>query len=150
MADSSIKQRLDADMKAALRAGDKPRLGAIRLIIAAVKQREVDERISLEDAQVLAVLDKMAKQRRDSIAQFEPAGRQDLVDRERAELDIIQSYMPAPLAADEIDALIAAAMAATGASTPQDMGKVMTALRPQVQGRADMAAVSAAVRQRLS
>lgn len=150
MPDFSLKQRLDADMKAALRAHDKQRLGAVRLILAAVKQREVDERISLEDAQILAVLDKMAKQRRDSIAQFQQAGRQDLVDQENAELAIIQSYLPTPLSTDEIDALITAAIAATGASTPQDMGKVMTALRPEVQGRADMATVSAAVRQRLS
>ena len=149
MSEESLKQRVDADMKAALRAKDKERLGAVRLILAAIKQREVDERITLDDTQVLAVLDKMAKQRRDSIAQFEGAGRQDLADKERFELGVIQGYMPQPLSEAEITALIDAAMAETGASGMADMGKVMGVLKPKVQGRADMGAVSKAVKTRL-
>lgn len=145
----SLKQRIDADMKAAMRAKDRERLGTVRLILAAIKQREVDERTTLDDTQVLAVLDKMAKQRRDSIAQYEGAGRQDLADKEQRELEIIQDYMPQPLSAAEIAALIDAAVASTGASGMQDMGKVMGVLKPQVQGRADMGAVSAAVKARL-
>lgn len=145
----SLKQRIDADMKAAMRAKDRERLGTVRLILAAIKQREVDERTTLDDAQVLAVLDKMAKQRRDSIAQYEGAGRQDLADKEQRELAIIQDYMPQPLSAAEIAALIDAAVASTGAGGMQDMGKVMGVLKPQVQGRADMGAVSAAVKARL-
>jgi uncharacterized protein YqeY len=145
----SLKQRIDADMKAAMRAKDRERLGTVRLILAAIKQREVDERITLDDTQVLAVLDKMAKQRRDSIAQYEGAGRQDLADKEQRELEIIQDYMPQPLSAAEIAALIDAAVASTGAGGMQDMGKVMGVLRPQVQGRADMGAVSVAVKARL-
>ncbi|RCX32998.1 GatB/YqeY domain-containing protein [Thioalbus denitrificans] len=145
----SLKQRIDADMKAAMRAKDRERLGTVRLILAAIKQREVDERTTLDDTQVLAVLDKMAKQRRDSIAQYEGAGRQDLADKEQRELEIIQDYMPQPLSAAEIAALIDAAVASTGAGGMQDMGKVMGVLRPQVQGRADMGAVSAAVKARL-
>jgi len=145
----SLKQRIDADMKAAMRAKDRERLGTVRLILAAIKQREVDERTTLDDDQVLAVLDKMAKQRRDSIAQYEGAGRQDLADKEQRELAIIQDYMPQPLSAAEIAALIDAAVASTGAGGMQDMGKVMGVLKPQVQGRADMGAVSAAVKARL-
>lgn len=145
----SLKQRIDADMKAAMRAKDRERLGTVRLILAAIKQREVDERTTLDDTQVLAVLDKMAKQRRDSIAQYEGAGRQDLADKERHELEIIQDYMPQPLSAAEIAALIDAAVASSGAGGMQDMGKVMGVLKPQVQGRADMGAVSAAVKARL-
>jgi len=145
----SLKQRIDADMKAAMRAKDRERLGTVRLILAAIKQREVDERITLDDTQVLAVLDKMAKQRRDSIAQYEGADRQDLADKEQRELEIIQDYMPQPLSAAEIAALIDAAVASTGAGGMQDMGKVMGVLKPQVQGRADMGAVSAAVKARL-
>lgn len=145
----SLKQRIDADMKAAMRAKDRERLGTVRLILAAIKQREVDERTTLDDAQVLAVLDKMAKQRRDSIAQYEGAGRQDLADKEQRELAIIHDYMPQPLSAAEIAALIDAAVASTGAGGMQDMGKVMGVLKPQVQGRADMGAVSAAVKARL-
>jgi len=149
MSEESLKQRVDADMKAALRAKEKERLGAVRLILAAIKQREVDERITLDDTQVLAVLDKMAKQRRDSIAQFQAAGRQDLVDKEQFELDVIQTYMPQPLGEAEVAALIEAAMAETGASGMADMGKVMGLLKPKVQGRADMGAVSKAVKARL-
>jgi uncharacterized protein YqeY len=145
----SLKQRIDADMKAAMRAKDRERLGTVRLILAAIKQREVDERTTLDDTQVLAVLDKMAKQRRDSIAQYEGAGRQDLAEKERRELEVIQEYMPQPLSEAEIAALIDAAVAATGAGGMQEMGKVMSVLKPQVQGRADMGAVSAAVRARL-
>ncbi|MDD3450307.1 MAG: GatB/YqeY domain-containing protein [Gammaproteobacteria bacterium] len=145
----SLKQRIDADMKAAMRAKDRERLGTVRLILAAIKQREVDERTTLDDTQVLAVLDKMAKQRRDSIAQYEGAGRQDLADKEQRELAIIQDYMPQPLSEAEIAALIDAAVASSGAGGMQDMGKVMGVLRPQVQGRADMGAVSAAVKARL-
>lgn len=145
----SLKQRIDADMKAAMRAKERERLGTVRLILAAIKQREVDERTTLDDTQVLAVLDKMAKQRRDSIAQYEGAGRQDLADKEQRELEIIQAYMPQPLSTAEIAALIDAAVASTGAGGMQDMGKVMGVLKPQVQGRADMGAVSAAVKARL-
>ena len=149
MSEESLKQRVDADMKAALRAKEKERLGAVRLILAAIKQREVDERITLDDTQVLAVLDKMAKQRRDSIAQFQAAGRQDLVDKEQFELDVIQTYMPQPLSEAEVAALIEAAIAETGASGMADMGKVMGLLKPKVQGRADMGAASKAVKARL-
>ncbi|MGB5259144.1 MAG: GatB/YqeY domain-containing protein [Gammaproteobacteria bacterium] len=145
----SLKERIQEDMKAAMRAKDKTRLGAIRLILAAIKQREVDERIELDDAQVIAVLDKMAKQRRESISQFEQAGRDDLIAQENAELEIIQPYLPAALGEDELNALIDAAMQATGASTIKDMGKVMGQLKPKIQGRADMGAVSALIKSRL-
>ncbi len=142
----SLKDRIQEDMKAALKAGDKARLGAIRLIMAAVKQREVDERTQLDDRQVLAVLDKMAKQRRESIAQYRAAGRDDLAEKEQAELEIIQSYLPEALSEAEIDALIAAAIRETGAAGIRDMGRVMARLKPQLQGRADMAQVSARVK----
>jgi len=145
-----LKQRLQADMKAAMKAGDKPRLGAIRLINAEVKQREVDERVELDDRQVLAVLDKMVKQRRDSIAQYEQAGRDDLAERERFEVAVCQAYMPQPLSADEIAALIDAAIAEAGAAGMKDMGKVMSILKPNVQGRGDMGAISADVKRRLT
>lgn len=144
-----LKQQLQDDMKAAMKAGEKTRLGVIRLIRAAVKQREVDERIDLDDAQVLAVLDKMLKQRRDSITQYDAAGRKDLADVERAEIDVIQTYLPAALAESEIATLIDQAIAASGATAMSDMGKVMAILRPQIQGRADMGAVSAHVKERL-
>jgi len=144
-----LKQRLQDDMKAAMKAGDKPRLGVIRLINAAIKQREVDERIDLDDTQVLAVLDKMVKQRRDSIAQYEQAGREDLASQERFEIEVCQAYLPAALDDNEIDAMIDAAVAGTGASGIRDMGKVMGVLKPQMQGRADMGAVSARVKARL-
>jgi uncharacterized protein YqeY len=145
-----LKQRIEADMKAALKAGDKPRLGVIRLILAAIKQREVDERATLDDAQILAVLDKMVKQRRDSAAQYAEAGREDLAAAERREIEICQHYLPEALDEQALEALIAAAIAATEAGSMKDMGKVMVALRPQVQGRADMGAVSAMVKQQLS
>jgi hypothetical protein len=144
-----LKAQIQSDMKAAMKAGDKARLGVIRLILAAVKQREVDERIELDDTQVLAVLDKMTKQRRDSIEQYGAAGRQDLVDQERFELGVIQAYLPAALSEDELAGLVDAAMAQTGAGAMGDMGKVMAVLRPQVQGRADMGALSALVKRRL-
>lgn len=144
-----LRQQLQEDMKAALKAADKPRLNVIRLINAAIKQREVDERITLDDSAVLAVLDKMVKQRRDSIAQYSAAGREDLAAQERFEIDICQAYLPAALSADEITALIDAAIAQTNASTIKDMGQVMALIKPQVQGRADLGAVSAQVKHRL-
>ncbi|NII11383.1 GatB/YqeY domain-containing protein [Oleiagrimonas sp. C23AA] len=146
----SLKQRLTDDMKAAMRAGDKPRLGVIRLINAAIKQREVDERAELGDDQVLVVLEKMLKQRRDSVEQYVAAGREDLADTERAEIVVIETYLPAPLTEAEIDALIEAALAESGASSARDMGKVMAQLKPRMAGRADMAEVSKKVKARLS
>jgi len=145
----SLKERIQQDMKDAMRARDKARLDTIRLILAAIKQREVDERIELDDTQVLVVLDKMVKQRRESIAQFEKAGRTDLVDREQAEIADITPYLPAALGADEIAQLIDAALATTGASSIRDMGKVMAELKPKLQGRADMGAVSGMIKARL-
>jgi uncharacterized protein YqeY len=145
----SLKERIQQDMKDSMRAGNKSRLGVIRLILAAIKQREVDERIELDDAQVTTVLDKMAKQRRESINQFEKAARKDLVDQEAAELQIIQEFLPEQLGETEINALIEAAMEQTGASSIKDMGKVMGQLKPQLQGRADMSAVSALIKARL-
>ncbi|MBP6583954.1 MAG: GatB/YqeY domain-containing protein [Chromatiaceae bacterium] len=144
-----LKQRLVEDMKTAMKAGEKRRLGVIRLINAAIKQREVDERIELDDIQVLAVLDKMLKQRRDSISQYEAAKREDLAEQERYEIGVCQEYLPTALTADEIAALIEAAIVASGAVSLKDMGKVMALLKPQVQGRADVGAVSALVKQRL-
>jgi hypothetical protein len=145
----SLKDRILQDVKDVMRARDKERLAAIRLITAAIKQREVDERIELDDEQVLLVLDRMCKQRRESISQFEKAGRDDLIAKELSELDIIQGYMPKQLDDDEIAALIDAAMADTGASSIKDMGKVMGQLKPRLQGRADMSAVSAMIKSRL-
>ena len=144
-----LKQRLVEDMKTAMKAGEKRRLGVIRLINAAIKQREVDERIELDDIQVLAVLDKMLKQRRDSITQYEAAKREDLAEQERYEIGVCQEYLPTALTADQIAALIEAAIVASGAVSLKDMGKVMALLKPQVQGRADVGAVSALVKQRL-
>ncbi|MBS1221725.1 MAG: glutamyl-tRNA amidotransferase [Proteobacteria bacterium] len=144
----SLKDRIQDDMKAAMRAKDKQRLGAIRLILAAIKQREVDERIELNEVQTLAVLEKMIKQRRESLAQYQNAGRADLADQEAFEIELIQAYLPAPLSEAELDALIAHAIAATGAQSVRDMGKVMAAIKDQAQGRADMAAVSARVKAR--
>jgi uncharacterized protein YqeY len=144
-----LKQRLSDDMKAAMKAGDKPRLGIIRLINAAIKQREVDERTELDDTQVLAVLEKMVKQRRDSIAQYEAAGREDLAAAERFELGVCREYLPEQLSDDAIDALIDDAVAATGAASMRDMGKLMGVLKPKLQGRADMGAVSRRVKARL-
>jgi len=146
----TLKAQLQQDMKDAMRSGDKRRLGAIRLILAAVKQREVDERIELEDAQVTSVLDKMAKQRRDSLEQYEKAGRDDLAEQETFELDILKAYLPEQLGDAEIDALIDEAIQASGASSMKDMGKVMGQLKPKLQGRADMAAVSGRIKARLS
>jgi len=144
-----LKAQIQSDMKTAMKSGEKARLGAIRLILAAIKQREVDERIELDDSQVLAVLDKMLKQRRDSIQQFSAAGREDLADAERFEVEVIQTYLPAALSESELAALIDAAIAESGAAAMSDMGKVMAILRPKAQGRADMAAVSARVKARL-
>lgn len=144
-----IKDRLVEDMKAAMKAGDKRRLGIIRLIHAAIKQREVDERITLDDPQVLAVLDKMIKQRRDSEAQYRAARREDLADQEYYEIGVCQEFLPAALTEAELTALIEAAITASGATTLREMGRVMAILKPQVQGRADVGAVSALVKQRL-
>ena len=146
----SLKDDLQQDMKAAMRAGEKPRLAVIRLINAAIKQREVDERIELDDAQVTAVLDKMAKQRRESIEQYEKAGRDDLAGQENFELDIIKAYLPEQLGDEEIDAMIAEAIAATGAASMKDMGKVMGQLKGKLAGRADMGAVSGKIKAKLS
>ncbi|MDR1934825.1 MAG: GatB/YqeY domain-containing protein [Candidatus Accumulibacter sp.] len=146
----SLKERINEDMKAALRAGEKARLGAIRLLLAAVKQREVDERVQLDDAAVLAVVDKMLKQRRDSIAQYQAGGRQDLADAEKFEADVLRAYRPAGLSDDEIRAAVAAALAETAAAGPGDMGKVMAALKPRLAGRADMAEVSKRVKAALT
>ena len=145
-----FKQRLQDDMKAAMKGGDKRRLGVIRLINAAIKQREVDERIELDDTQVLAVLDKMLKQRRDSITQFESAGREDLAEQERFEVGICQAYLPEALSEDEIVAILDEIIDTTGASSMKDMGKVMGQLKPKIQGRADVGAVSALVKRKLA
>ena len=146
----ALKDRITGDMKNALRAGEKDRLGTIRLALAAIKQREVDERISLDDTQVLAVLDKMIKQRREAIAQFQAGGRADLVAKETAEIGVLQGYLPAQMSEAEIDALIAEAIAASGATSIKDMGKVMVVVKPKAQGRADLGAVSARIKQKLS
>jgi uncharacterized protein len=146
----TLKERITEDMKASMRSGDKERLGGIRLVLAAIKQREVDERIQLDDTQVLAVLDKMIKQRRESITQFEAGGRADLVAKESAELSVLQSYLPAQLAATEVENLIRAAIASTGATSMKDMGKVMAMVKPQVQGRTDMGVLSARIKTLLS
>ncbi|HRQ64676.1 MAG TPA: GatB/YqeY domain-containing protein [Xanthomonadaceae bacterium] len=146
----SLKTRISDDMKAAMKAGDKPRLGTIRLIQAAIKQREVDERIELDDAQVLSVLEKMLKQRRDSVTQYEAAGRQDLADVEKAEIVVIEAYMPAQLSEAELAEAVAAAVAESGAAGPQDMGKVMGLLKGRLAGRADMGRVSTLVKARLA
>jgi len=145
-----LKDKLQQDMKDALRSGDKRSLGVIRLILAAIKQREVDERIELDDVQVTSVLDKMAKQRRDSLEQYEKAGRDDLAEQEAFELDMLKAYLPEQLGDAEIDTLIEEAIQATGASSMKDMGKVMGQLKSKLQGRADMGAVSARIKARLS
>lgn len=147
---SELKQRISDDMKAAMKGGDKPRLGVIRLILAALKQREVDERITLDDAQVLQALEKMLKQRRDSVTQYEAAQREDLAQQERYEIGVIEAYMPAQLADAELDALLTQCIADTGASSPRDMGKVMALLKERAAGRADMAALSGRVKARLA
>ena len=146
----TLKSRLQADMKASMKSGDKARLGVIRLMLAAIKQVEVDERIELDDARIVAVLDKMTKQRRESISQFGQAGRDDLIAVEQAELEIIGEYLPEALSAEEIEALVSATIESTGAATIKDMGKVMGLLKPQLQGRADMAQVSQLIKSRLS
>jgi uncharacterized protein len=146
----TLKERITEDMKASMRSGDKERLAGIRLVLAAIKQREVDERIQLDDTQVLAVLDKMIKQRRESITQFAAGARADLVAKESAELAVLQSYLPTQLADAEVESLIRAAIASTGAASMKDMGKVMAAVKPQVQGRTDMGALSARVKGLLS
>jgi uncharacterized protein YqeY len=146
----ALKDRITDDMKAAMRSGEKDRLSTVRLILAAIKQREVDERITLSDDQVLAVLEKMIKQRRESITQFQSGGRADLVAKESAELTVLQGYLPAQLSDAEVDALVAAAIASSGAATMKDMGKVMGIVRPQAQGRTDMGALSERIKQKLS
>ena len=147
---ANLKQRINDDVKSAMRARDKTRLGTLRLILAALKQKEVDERIELDDVQILTILDKMAKQLRDSISQFQSAERDDLVEKEEAELEIVQSYLPTPLTEDEIKQLIQAAIDETGASTMKDMGKVMGVLKPKVQGRTDMGKMSGLIKQHLN
>ena len=146
---SALKERINEDVKSAMRAQDKRRLGALRLITAAVKQREVDERITLDDAQVLAVLEKMIKQRRDSIAQYQAGNRPDLVDQENFELQLIQSYLPVQLSEAEIDQVISEVIAATGASNPKDMGKVMAALKAKYAGQMDFGKASALTKELL-
>ena len=146
----TLRDRITEDMKNAMRAGEKERLATIRLILAAVKQREVDERITLDDSQVLAAIEKMIKQRKEAIVQFEAGGRADLVAKETAEIAILQAYLPAQMSDAEIDALIAEAIASTGAASIKDMGKVMGVVKAKAQGRADMGAVSARIKQKLS
>ncbi|PWI03326.1 GatB/YqeY domain-containing protein [Stenotrophomonas maltophilia] len=146
----SMKQQLTEDMKAAMKAGEKHKLGVIRLINAAIKQREVDERIELDDTAVIAVLDKMVKQRKDSVSQYEAANREDLAEIERAEIVVIEAYLPAKMGEAEIVAAIQAAIGETGASGPADMGKLMGALKPKLAGQADMGLVSKLVKQLLA
>ena len=146
----SLKQQITDDMKAAMRAKETARLGAIRLLLAAMKQREVDERIELSDADVIAIIEKMNKQRRDSISQYEAAGRQDLADVEKFEMTVLANYMPQQLGEAEITAAVAEAIAATGAAGPQDMGKVMAVVKPKLAGLADMGKVSALIKSQLS
>jgi uncharacterized protein YqeY len=147
---AELKARITEDMKSALRARETARLSAVRLLLAAIKQREVDERKELSDADVVAVIDKMLKQRRDSISQFDAAGRTDLADAERFEVTILQDYMPQGLSQEEIAAAVAAAVTESGATGPQDMGKIMAILKPKLAGRADMAAVSLLVKAQLA
>ncbi len=146
----SLKAQLTEDMKTAMKAGAKDRLGVIRLINAAIKQREVDERIEMTDAIVLAVLEKMLKQRKDSVSQYEAAGREDLAAVERYEIGVIQGYMPAQMSAAEVEAAVVAAIAESGAVGPADMGKVMAVLKPMVAGRADMGSLSGMVKKKLA
>jgi uncharacterized protein YqeY len=149
MSEPTLKARLKEQMKVSMRAKDKPRLGAIRLILAEVKRIEVDERIDVDDARLLAVLDKMCKQRRDSIEQFESAGRDELAAQEHTEIAVIQEFLPAQLSAEELTALIAEAIASSGAESMKDMGKVMALLKPSLQGRADMGQVSKLIKAQL-
>lgn len=146
----SLKQTLNDDIKAALRARQQERLSALRMLLAAVRQREVDERRELADADIVSVVEKLIKQRRESVSQFEAGGRQDLAARERAEIDVLSAYMPQAMSAAEVDALIDAAIAEAGAAGPKDMGKVMALLKPRLAGRADMGQASARVKSRLS
>ncbi len=145
----TLKERITDDMKSAMRAGEKERLATIRLALAAIKQREIDERITLDDGQVLGLLEKMIKQRKEAITQFQAGGRADLVAKERGEIAVLEHYLPVQMSDAEIDALIAQAIAASGASSVKDMGKVMAAIKAQAQGRADMSVVGARVRERL-
>ena len=146
----TLRERVSEDVKAAMKAREAERLGTLRLLAAAMKQREVDERITLDDAGVVAVVEKMLKQRRDSIAQYEQAGRRDLADAERREMTVLEAYLPRQLAEDEIAAVVAEAVAAAGATAPADMGRVMALVKPRVAGRADMGKVSALVKARLA
>jgi uncharacterized protein YqeY len=146
----SLKEKITEDMKAAMRAKETARLGAIRLLLAAMKQREVDERITLSDADVLSIIDKMIKQRRDSISQYEAAGRQELAEAEKFEIGVLQGYMPQQMTEAEIAAAVAEAITASGAKSPQEMGKVIALLKPRMAGRADMGKVSALVKTKLS
>ncbi|MDC1287217.1 GatB/YqeY domain-containing protein [Gammaproteobacteria bacterium] len=147
---STLKPQLTNDMKSSMKSGDKKRLGVVRLMLAAIKQIEVDERIELDDTRILAVLDKMLKQRRESISHYSDAGRDDLVTVEQAEIEIIQEYLPEALTESEINDLVEQSMAATGAASIKDMGKLMGVLKPQLQGRADMGRVSQLIKSRLS
>ena len=146
----SLKQQITEDMKTAMRAKDTARLGAIRLLLAAMKQREVDERMELSDTDIVTIIDKMMKQRRDSIAQFEAAARQELADAEKFEISVLQSYMPQQMTEAEVSAAVTDAVARSGAKSPQEMGKVIALLKPQLAGRADMGKVSALVKAQLS
>ena len=150
MSDTSLKLRINDDVMTAMRNKDKDLLGTLRQLTAAIKQKEVDERVTLDDNGVLAVLEKQVKQRKDSIEQYEKAGRSDLADKEKYELEIIQSYLPQPLSEEELNTLIDEAINASGASSMKEMGKVMAVLKPQVQGRADLGALSAKVKDRLN
>ena len=145
----NLKERIGEDMKGAMRAREAVRLSAIRMLLAAIKQKEVDERISVDDAQVVAIVDRLIRQRRDSIEQFEKAGRQELADREKFEIDVLSAYLPQQASAAEVAAEIDAAIAAAGATGPQQMGKVMAALKQRLAGRTDLSAVSAQVKARL-
>jgi uncharacterized protein YqeY len=147
---STLKDQLQSDVKAAMKSRDKRSLGALRLIMAELKRREVDERIELQDQDILVILEKMTKQRRDSLAQYEAAGRSDLAEQEQFELDLIAAYMPEPIGEDELAAMVEAAITTTGASAMADMGKVMAVLKSEVQGRADMGQVSRIVKASLS
>jgi uncharacterized protein YqeY len=146
----TLKERITEDMKAAMRASDKERLLTIRMVQAAIKQREVDDRVVLDDAQVIGVIEKMVKQRRESIAAFEQGGRADLAEKEQTEITLLQVYLPTQLSSDEVDALIKEAIASTGAASMKDMGKVMGAVKAKAAGRADMGAVSASIKAALS
>lgn len=146
----TLKERITEDMKSAMRAGEKERLATIRLALARIKQREVDERITLDDGQVLAVLEKMIKERKESITQFQAGGRPDLVAKESAEVTVLEAYLPARMSDADLDTLIAGAIAATGATSAKDMGKVMAVVKSEAQGRADMGAVSARVKEKLA